>query len=119
MARKQSQARLTIPKDIWDIVDFGDYNEPNFGFFITNDSRVVITDISLGTDFDYEFIGKCTFDERHRFFVPKNVDTYLGEGDIYYFTTSIHQSVVYFYKLDLNLLQKRQKAQLEKLISSL
>ena len=119
MARKTSQARLTAPKDIWDIVGFNNYDRNQFGFFISDDSRVLIMDISLGRKFKYEFLGKCNFDEKHRFFVPKNVDTYLGEGSTYYFTTSICQSSIYLYKLDVSLLQKRQNLQLQKLLASL
>lgn len=119
MAEKTSQARLTIPKDIWDVVGFGKYEKPNFGFFITDDSRVLIMDVNLGVEFEYEFLGKCNFDDKHRFFIPKNVDTYLGKGAIYYFSTSICQSSIYIYKLDINMLQKRQDLQLRKLMASL
>lgn len=119
MARKSSQARLTIPKDIWDIVKFDNYNEPCFGFFITQDSRVVIADIHLGTECQYEYLGKCYFDEKHRFFVPKNVDAYLGEGNDYYFSTYLNQSSIYVYKFNISMYQKRQDAQLQKLLASL
>lgn len=119
MARKNSQARLTIPKDIWDVVGFDDYTKPNFGFFITDDSRIAIMHVDLGTSFEYEFLGKCNFDCKHRFFIPKNVDTYLGDGNVYYFTTSLCQSSIYIYKLDVSVLQKRQNLQLQKLLASL
>lgn len=119
MARKGSQARLTIPKDIWDLVEFDNYNEPCFGFFITQDSRVIIADIHLGTEWQYEFLGNCHFDEKHRFFLPKNADAYLGEGDCYYFTAYLNQSSIYVYKVTTAMCQERQDAQLQKLLASL
>ena len=119
MAQKGSQARLTLPKDIWDVVKFDDYENPRFGFFITDDSRVVISEMESGINSNYEFIGICTFDDKHRFFIPKNVDTYLGAGKTYYFSASIPCSNVYFYKLDLSISQKRQNLQISKLLSDL
>ncbi len=119
MARKSSQGRLTIPKDIWDIVDFAHYDTPSFGFFITEDSRVAIMHVSLGTELKYEYLGKCNFDDKHRFFVPSNVDIYLGDGNIYYFTTHLVKSCIYLYKLDNSILQKRQNLQINKLLSTL
>lgn len=119
MAKKSSQARLIIPKDIWDISNFDDYDRKSFSFFISNDSRVVIADISIGKNLNYEFLGKCTFDEKHRFFVPKNVDSYLGSGNIYYFTSSLENSIIYFYKTSNDSLSKLQNYHLNLLIDSL
>ena len=73
MAKKSAQARLTIPKDIWDTSKFDDYDKNSFGFFISNDSRAVIANILVGKNLNYEFLGSCSFDAKHRCFVPKNV----------------------------------------------
>lgn len=119
MAIKSTQKRLTVPKDIWDISNFDDYAKNTFGFFISNDSRVIIADISVGKNLNYEFLGKCTFDEKHRFFVPKNVDFYLGTGNIYYFTSFLENSIIYFYKTSNDALSKLQNYHLNLLINSL
>lgn len=119
MAIKSTQKRLTIPKDIWDIVRFDNYKPRNFGFFISSDSRVVITDMLIAKKLNYEFLGKCTFDEKHRFFVPGNVENYLGIGEIYYFTSSAKNSIVYFYKTSNDALSKIQGYHLKLLIDSL
>ncbi len=119
MAKKSTQARLTIPKDIWDISNFDDYDRNSFGFFISNDSRVVIANILVGKNLNYEFLGSCSFDAKHRFFVPKNVDVYFGSGDIYYFTSSLKNSIVYFYKTSNDSLSKLQNYHLNLLIDSL
>ena len=118
MAKKSSQARLTIPKDIWDIAKFDDFDRKDFGFFILPDSRVIIANRSIGKLLDYQFLGSCTFDQKHRFFVPKNVDEYLGAGNIYYFTTSLKGSIVYFYKTSSESLVKLQNYQLNILINN-
>ena len=119
MAKKSAQARLTIPKDIWDTSKFDDYDKKSFGFFISNDSRVVISNDLVGKNLNYEFLGRCSFDEKHRFFVPKNVDVYLGFGDIYYFTSSLKSSIIYFYKTSNDSLSKLQNYHLDLLIDSL
>lgn len=119
MANKKSQKRLTIPKDIWDISKFDDYNTSNFGFFITDDSRIVIMCPEVGNECGYEYIGLCHLDHCHRFFLPKNVDIYLGEGDDYYFSTYVLTDRIYFYKLNISICQKRQNLQLQKLLASL
>lgn len=119
MATKSSQARLTIPKSIWDMNHFENFAKDSFGFFVSNDSRVVITSFDVCEHLNYEFLGKCTFDEKHRFFVPHNVDDYLGEGDIYYFTSSLQQNVIYFYKTNAVLLSKLQQYHLQLLVNSL
>ena len=117
MARKSSQGRLTIPKDIWDSVKFNDYLYSKFGFFKSNDSRIIITNMIIADYFEYEFLGSCKFDDKHRFFIPKNVDEYLGEGDIYYFTSCPFQSFVYIYKINNDIIKKRQSLQLDILLS--
>lgn len=119
MAKKATQKRLRIPKDIWDISNFDDYDRKSFGFFISNDSRVIITNTFDGQNLNYEFLGKCVFDEDHRFFLPYNVDNYLGFGDIYYFTSSLKKSIVYFYKTSNDSLSKLQNYHLNLLIDSL
>ena len=119
MAKRDGNGRLRIPKDIWDSVQFNDYHNQTFGFFLTEDSRVVIMHIDVGSNFDYEFLGKCTFDEKYRFYLPRNVDTYLGNGDIYYFTTYLSKSCIYVYKLDQSVVQKRQNLQLQTLLAIL
>lgn len=119
MAIKSTQKRLTIPKDIWDISKFDDFDKKSFGFFISSDSRVVITSNFVGKKLNYEFLGSCSFDEKHRFFVPKNVDVYLSSGDIYYFTSSSENSIVYFYKTSNASLSKLQNYHLNILIDSL
>ncbi len=117
MARKSSQARLTIPKDIWDVAKFDECDNKSFGFFISNDSRVVITNNMVGKKLNYEFLGKCSFDEKHRIFIPKNVDFYLGPGDIYYFTCYLN-NIIYIYKTSNNSLSKLQNYHLNLLIDS-
>lgn len=119
MAKKATQARLTIPIDIWNISKFDNYDKKSFGFFISNDSRVVIANDLVCRNLNYEFLGRCSFDEKHRFFVPKNVDAYLGSGDIYYFTSSIESSIIYFYKTSNDSLSKLQNYHLNLLIDSL
>ena len=96
MARKDNQGRLVIPSDVWNSVDFSSYTDNNF--FITDKSKTVITHMSLGTEYWYEFIGKCTPDSnKHRFIIPKNVDIHLGSSDVYYFSASTSQSVIFIY----------------------
>ncbi len=119
MARKSSQARLTIPKDIWDLVSFDKEPKACFGFFITEDSRIIIAELDYGRKYNYEFLGNCHFDEKHRFFLPKNVDDYLGEGNLYYFSTYLIYPTVYIYKLTSSMCQNRQDAQLQKLLANL
>ena len=98
MAKKDNEGRLLIPIDIWNSVDFSNYNDNNFGFFITDKSMPAIAHMSLGTEFGYEFIGKCNPDFKHRIIIPENVDIYLGSGDIYYFSSCISQSVIFIHK---------------------
>lgn len=117
MAKKDTTGRLTIPKDIWETSNL--CNGQSYGFYIIDDSRVIITDTMIGESFEYQFLGKCVFDNKHRFVVPKNVDTYLGMGDTYYFSTSSHQSSIFIYKLDLSSMPAHQSAQISKLLSSI
>ena len=119
MAKKSAQARLTIPIDIWNISKFDNYDKNSFGFFISNDSRAVIANILVGKNLNYEFLGSCSFDAKHRCFVPKNVDVYFGSGDIYYFTSSLKNSIIYFYKTSNASLSKLQNYHLNLLIDSL
>lgn len=119
MAKKSSQGRLLIPKDIWDICNLDNLASSDFGFFITKDSRVIITSISLGKKNKYEFLGLCNFDNKHRFYIPKNVDVYLGNGSDYYFSSYLDSKKIYIYKIDINLLQKRQDMQIQLLLSML
>lgn len=121
MATKRTQSRIVVPKDIWDSVKFDDFEEKDFGFFITDDSRVIITHMSVAEKIhEYEFIGKCNFETKHRFVIPKNVDDYLGsDGRKYYFSASLSKRIIYIYKLDSSILQKRQSLQLQALLASL
>ena len=98
MAKKDNEGRLLIPIDIWNSVDFSNYNDNNFGFFITDKSIFAIIHMCLGTEFGYEFVGKCTPDCKHRILIPENVDTCLGSGDVYYFSSCTSQSVIFIHK---------------------
>lgn len=119
MARKDKQGRITIPRDLFEYAGFIDYNEPNFGFFLKDDSRVVITHLSVAENFGYELLGTCKFWDINRVFISKNIDDYLGEGDTYYFTSSILRSEIFIYKVNPSILYKRQEIQLQKLLASL
>ncbi|NLC87507.1 MAG: hypothetical protein GX682_01820 [Clostridiaceae bacterium] len=104
MARKDSQGRLTIPIDIWDLVDFENCKENKFVFFVTKTSEVVIASLYADGFENLECLGYCRLDEKHRFFIPKNVDLYLGNelGDEkdYYFSTYISKKCVYLHKIE-------------------
>ena len=119
MAKKSSQRRLTVPQDIWDIVNFDMYNRKEFGFFITEDKRVVIMPINSGIKKALQFIGKCPFDEKHRFFIPANVDTYLGDGEDYYFSTYITPHCIYLYRLTKEIIKLNQEKNTAKLLKTL
>ena len=119
MPRKDRQKRLTLPLDMWQSAKFDDYVDKRFGFFITDDSRVIIMNIDEGHNKEFEFLGKCSFDCKHRCSIPENVDAYLGEGDIYYFTTHIYTYGVYIYKINHEICQKRQNLQLQALLATL
>ena len=120
MPKKTSQKRLTIPKDIWDIVDFDGFDRrKDFGFFITDDKRVVISTVELAVECKFQYIGRCSLDDKHRFFIPSNVDTYLGNGDIYYFSTYISQHFIYLYKITPEILKNHQESNVSKLLAVL
>ena len=119
MPRKDKQKRLTMPLDIWQSAKFDDFERCDFGFFISNDSRIIITNVENGRNENFEFLGKCGFDCKHRCFIPENVDAYLGEGDIYYFTTHTFNYGVYIYKIDREITRKRQELQLQALLAIL
>lgn len=120
MARKSEDLRLTIPTDIWNNSKLGKCDSSSLGFFITDDSRVAIMNLDVGKDNNYDYIGKCYIEgTKHRFHIPKNVDTYLGEGDEYYFSVYLLSDRIYLYKLDRSICQARQLLQIKKLLASL
>ena len=98
MAKKDNDGRLLIPDDIWNSVDFSNYTDANLGFFITDKSIIAITHMSLGTHLRYEFIGECIHDNKHRIIIPENVDLCLGSGDVYYFSASVSQHIIFIHK---------------------
>ena len=98
MINKKSQGRLLIPRDIWDVTNFDSLKDPSFGFFLTEDLRVVITTIDVGELKKYQYLGHCKFDDKHRFFISHNVDTYLGDGNRYYFSIFLNTNLIYINK---------------------
>ena len=109
MAKKDNHRRLTIPKDIWSILNLTDEDRTGLGFFITDDHRVCITLIHIGLRNDFEYVSKCTIDYKHRVVIPDTIDNYLGDGDFYYFTAQINREIIYLYKLGDKTIQEIQK----------
>jgi len=119
MPKRDKQGRVTIPKDLFEYAGFCNYDDANFGFFLTEDSRVVITHISVAKKYGYELLSTCKFWDVNRVFISQNVNDYLGEGDAYYFTGSIVKNEIFIYKLNTHLLYQRQELQIQKLLASL
>ena len=105
MATKDKQRWLVIPNDV---LKYSNLNTSiPLGFFITEDTRVIIAPMEYATDeFDeddepiYEFLAKCTIDSRNGFNLPENVDNYLGSGDTYSFSAYKSKPYIYIYKLN-------------------
>lgn len=123
MAKKDAQKRLTIPFDLWELAKFFEFDRHNFGIFILEDSRIIITTIDFGEKNRLACLGKITFDEKHRFLLPKNVDTYLGEGDNYYFTVELLESpnnrTIFLNKINKDLQKLKQDYHARKLLEYL
>ena len=123
MAKKSSQKRLTIPFDLWEFAKFYQFDLHDFAFFVLNDSRVIIMPVTSNQASKLECIGKCTFDYKHRFFIPKNVDVFLGEGNEYYFSTELSLpeacSHIFLYKIDKVAQAEMQNYHYNKFLESL
>ena len=59
----------------------------------------------LAQKFNYQFLGNCNFSDKHRFYIPKNVDNYLGKGDNYCFTSYLTSSFIYIFKVNDELIK--------------
>lgn len=105
MAKKASQNRLLIPIDLWKEANFDNYPPESFGFFIKDNSVVIICNKELAQKFNYQFLGNCNFSDKHRFYIPKNVDNYLGKGDNYCFTSYLTSSFIYIFKVNDELIK--------------
>ena len=102
MAKKDKYGRLTIPIDIWNISELSNRLYNDFGFFINNDYRVCIMEISHGKKLEYEFLSHCKIDEKRRFSILENVEAILGEDDTYYFSVCFKSTypLIYIQKTD-------------------
>lgn len=106
MAKKDENGRIVIPEDlVADCVFLADYEtskKTKLVFFMNNQGEIGIAIILklLPLPDDFKFLGNCNYDnENHSITIPENVDVALGDGEDYYFATSLEgRSYLYIYK---------------------
>lgn len=110
MAKKDVEGRVVIPQDIVKKCSFlkkePSSKKDGFIFFIDNHDKVGIAYIDQKSHLpgDFKFLGTCNYDKKTRtVIIPENVDTALGDGEDYYFATSITgKEYLYVYKTGSN-----------------
>ena len=111
MAKKDDKNRVLIPDDIVKRCSFLK-KEPlskneGFIFFLNNHDKVGITYIDIKCRFpsNFKFLGTCNYDKKtHKLYIPENVDAVLGDGEDYYFATSLKgREYLYIYKRESNI----------------
>lgn len=106
MAKKDENGRIVIPKDIVEncvfLSDDGNFEKKNLVFFINNQGEIGVSIILklLPLPNDFKFLGNCDYDSKsHTITIPENVDVALGNGEDYYFSTTLEgRSYIYIYK---------------------
>lgn len=111
MAKKDDKNRVLIPDDIVEKCSFLKKEPPSkkegFIFFLNNHDNVGITYVGGKCRFpgNFKFLGTCNYDKKtHKLYIPENVDIALGEGEDYYFATSLTgNEYLYIYKRESNI----------------
>ena len=106
MAKKDVEGWVLIPEDIVKKCSFlkkePTSKKEGLIFFIDNHNKIGIAHIDSKTLFpgDFKFLGTCSYDKKtHMLHIPENVDIALGDGEDYYFATSItDKDYLYIYK---------------------
>lgn len=106
MAKKDENGRIVIPKDIVEncafLSDDDTFGKEKLVFFINNQGEIGVSIILklVPLPKDIKFLGNCDYDSKsHTITIPENVDVALGNGEDYYFTTTLEgRSYLYIYK---------------------
>lgn len=103
IAKKDENGRIVIPKDIVEncvfLSDDAIYGKKKLVFFINNQGEIGVSIILKFVSFpdDFKFLGNCDYDSAsHTITIPENVDVALGDGEDYYFATTL-EGRAYFY----------------------